>query len=588
MAVATENARLAEEQRLAAENEKRNAEAEAKRLAEEKALAESQALAAALLKAEAEAKQQADAEAREKERLAVEEAERAKKNRETEEHTRLEAEAREKAQIAAEQEARRKADNNVREEKTADATVIKPPLQPPEENEKPCPPIYRPTAPPATTARSRARVQTGSRTTPTSNIDLRLRLQLVFGRGGVVRSLALAPDRRDEMPNEIEVMGTQGEIHLTDLRDDCYEPVTLADAGNALLQGVEWRGRGDARHWRWILGGRELYVLAPGDEFGLHGFVSTARLWLNARHAVLAAKRLREAVLAALAEAGCSTPEVSDETTPGVPTGWLLFRDVTPTRAVPMRDDRDILNSLRPEHEIEPHFVGGIRLERNTWLAGFPPRIRFTGEFANGFQVKIDDHPAQPVNDGAFEAPGWNSEGEHLLWFGDRAETYSLCTMDEAWENWPAHDFGTGAAICGASTNRLDGARWRQVCVPASNLLLVGARSGEIFRCRVRNGVNTGRIIAVVPFAPVWALPMDRLSKKNSLIRVELLEFIEPAKTVEQTLRKRNNDSAYRQWAFSIRNARRKQLTLAVESEEVMSLWRRYGGVAKRLWRQLR
>jgi hypothetical protein len=81
---------------------------------------------------------------------------------------------------------------------------------------------------------------------------------------------------------------------------------------------------------------------------------------------------------------------------------------------------------------------------------------------------------------------------------------------------------------------------------------------------------------------------MDRLSKKNSLIRVELLEFIEPAKTVEQTLRKRNNDSACRQWAFSIRNARRKQLTLAVESEEVMSLWRRYGGVAKRLWRQLR
>jgi hypothetical protein len=460
--------------------------------------------------------------------------------------------------------------------------------EPKEADITPQPPTYRPTAPSATTAPSRPRRSTGSHPTQTSNADLRLRVQLVFGRGGVVRNLALAPDRRDGMPSEIEITGTQGELHLTELRDDCYEPLMLADASNALLQGVEWRGRGDALHWRWVLGGRELYVLARGDDFGLHGFVSTARLWLNARHVVLATKWLREEVLSALAEAGCATPEIGDDTTPGVPSGWLLFRDVIPTRAVPMRDDHDILNSLCPAHEIEPHFVGGIRLERNTWLAGFPPRIRFTGEFANGFQVKIDGQPAHPANDGGFEVTGWDSEGEHRLWFGDRAETYSLCTMGEAWEHWHAHDFGTGAAICGASTNRLDGARWRQVCVPASNPLLIGARPGEIFRCRVRNGVNTGRIIALVPFAPVWALPMDRLSEKNCSIRLVLVEFIEPTKTLEQFLRKRKNDSAFRRWAFSIRNARRKQLTLAVQSEETMSLWRRYGVVAKHLWRQLR
>jgi hypothetical protein len=249
----------------------------------------------------------------------------------------------------------------------------------------PRPPAYNPTAPAAPTIQTRTPRPPRPPNTPArqnGNADLRLRVQLVFGRGGVVKSLALAPDRRDGMPIEVEITGTQGELHLTELRDDCYEPVMLADASNALLQGVEWRGRGDARRWRWVLGSRELYVLAPGDEFGLHGFVSTARLWLNARHVVLATKRLREEVLSALAKAGCATPEISDDTTPGVPSNWLLFRDVMPTRAVPMRDDRDILNSLCPAHEIEPHFAGGIRLERNTWLAGFPPRIRFTGEFA--------------------------------------------------------------------------------------------------------------------------------------------------------------------------------------------------------------
>jgi hypothetical protein len=577
-------AKALDDARLQAEAEERSRkEAEAK---ENARLVEEQRLAAENRAAEAEAKQRAEAEAREKARLAAEEERRVEEDREAEERARAEAETSEKAQIAAEEEARRQPDETVEEEKT-DEPAIEPSSQPPEPNETPRPPTYRPTAPSATTAPSRARVQTGSRTAQTSNADLRLRVQLVFGRGGIVRSLALAPDRRDGMPSEIKVTGTQGELHLTDLRDDCYEPVALTNAGDALFQGIEWRGCGDARRWRWVLGGRELYVLAPGDEFGLHGFVSTARLWLNARHVVLATTRLREEALAALAEAGCATPEVSDDTTPGVPSGWLLFRDVTPTRAVPMRDDRDILNSLRPAHEIEPHFVGGIRLERNTWLAGFPPRIRFTGQFANGFQVKIDGHPAQPASDGAFEAPGWDSEGEHRLWFGDQAETYSLCTMDEAWEHWPAHDFSTGATICGASTHRLDGARWRQVCVPASNPLLIGARPGEIFRCRVRNGVNTGRIIALVPFAPVWALPMDRLSKKNCSIRLVLLEFIEPTKTPEQNLRKRKNNSAFRQWAFSIRNARRKQLTLAVGSDETMSLWRRYSIAAKHLWRQL-
>ena len=274
---------------------------------------------------ETEAKQRAETEAREKARLAAEEAQRTEVNREAEERARAEAEARKGARIIAEEEARRYGKEKVVTEEPPSEPAIEAlprPKIPDHADETPRPPTYCPTAPPATTSRSRARVQTGSCTTPTSNTDLRLRVQLVFGRGGVVRSLALAADRRDGMPNEIEVTGTQGEIHLADLRDDCYEPVKLEDAGNALLQGIEWRGRGDAGRWRWVLGGREIYVLVAGDQLAspMYGFVSTARLCLNSRHVVLAAKRLQEEVLAALAETGCTTPEVSDDTTPGVPT----------------------------------------------------------------------------------------------------------------------------------------------------------------------------------------------------------------------------------------------------------------------------
>ena len=454
----------------------------------------------------------------------------------------------------------------------------------------PRPPAYNPTAPAAPTIQTRTPRPPRPPNTPArqnGNADLRLRVQLVFGRGGVVKSLALAPDRRDGMPIEVDITGTQGELHLTELRDDCYEPVMLADASNALLQGVEWRGRGDARRWRWVLGSRELYVLAPGDEFGLHGFVSTARLWLNARHVVLATKRLREEVLSALAKAGCATPEISDDTTPGVPSGWLLFRDVMPTRAVPMRDDRDILNSLCPAHEIEPHFAGGIRLERNTWLAGFPPRIRFTGEFADGFQVKIDGHAAQAASDGAFEAPGWNSEGEHRLWFGDQAETYSLKTMDEAWEQWHAHDFGTGAAICGAGTCQVDATRQRQVRVPVSNLLLIGARPGEIFHCQARNDVRCESILAMVSFMPVWALPLDPAHADKESARILLFHPSEPLTDIQMPVGNRAAIRKLRVWISAIREAGCKGLVLAPADEQTKALWRRYRVMAKKLRRRM-
>ncbi len=461
-----------------------------------------------------------------------------------------------------------------------------PPLA--ESEPPPKPPIHIPPVPPSEERNTPGRRPPTPPSTPRAPAHLRLRVQLVFGRGGIVKTLALVADRREGMPSEVEVRGTQGELSLSELRNDCYEPVTLADVANTLQQGVEWRGRGDARRWRWVLGGREIYVLAPGDEFGLHGFVSTAGLLLNARQAVLAKAALRDQVLAALAAVGCADPELNDDTTMGVPSGWILYRDVIPTRWVPRRDEQDPLNVLCPKHKTEPHFTGGIRLKHRTWLVGYPPRIRFTGELGNGFRVTIDGHPAQPAPDGAFEAPGWDTEGKHRLWFGQQVRMYALHTMHEDWQHWHAHDFGTGAAICGASTQQMDGARWRQVRIPATNPLLVGARAGEIFYCQARHDVRSETILALVPFAPVWALPWDPVHADKRSARVLQLDSREPGCSEDQCNRKRDADRAFRRWIAAINDAGRKQLALAVESEDAKALWRRYRAMAKRLWRRAR
>jgi hypothetical protein len=206
----------------------------------------------------------------------------------------------------------------------------------------------------------------------------------------------------------------------------------------------------------------------------------------------------------------------------------------------------------------------------------------------NGFQVLIDDQPVQLANDGACESPGWDAEGEHRLWFGDRAEMYSLCTMKEEWDSWHAHDFGTGAAICGASTHRLDGARWRQVRVPAANPLLVGARPGEIFYCKPQHDVRSETILAMAPFTPVWALPIDPVHADKRSARLVLLDSSEPVLAVDHSNGKRCVTGAIRLWVTVVNNAGRKQLALSVESDETKGLWRRYCAVAKQLWKKTR
>jgi hypothetical protein len=424
---------------------------------------------------------------------------------------------------------------------------------------------------------------------PRTEVSVPIRLQLVFGRGWTIRTLALVPQRREGMPGSMDVIAAHGRMRLSEWSTDSYEPIPVVDVPNALSEGVVLEGRCGGQRWRWELSRREIYVLAAGEEFGLHGFVTRRkdqRLWLNTPHVVLAEENLREQVLAALNDAGCPSPEVSDDSMTGVPSGWILFRDVKPTRAVPMRDERDILNVLCPAHEMEPQFIGGIRLERNVWLAGFPPRIRFNGEMGNGFQVLIDDQPTQLASDGAFESPGWDEEGDHRLWFGGRAETYSLRVMKEGWERWDAHDFGTGAAICGASTHQTDGARWRQVRIPSMNPLLIGARPGEVFCCQCQHGVRSEEILALVPFAPVWALPADPVHADKRSARLVALNHLEPTALAKD--KDRTTGHAVKQWLKTIKDTGRKQLEFAVDDDEAKVLWRRYVSVAKQLWRKMR
>jgi hypothetical protein len=160
--------------------------------------------------------------------------------------------------------------------------------------------------------------------------------------------------------------------------------------------------------------------------------------------------------------------------------------------------------------------------------------------------------------------------------------------MDESWEPWRAHDFGAGTTICGAMTHPPAEVHWQQMQVPVTNPLLLGARPGEIFHCRPRNDVRCETVLALVPFAPVWALPFDPSHADKRSARILSFHPTEPVTDIQMCRGNRTTKRALLAWISVIHDAGCKGLVLAVDGEESKALWRRYRNAAKRLRRKMR
>jgi hypothetical protein len=92
----------------------------------------------------------------------------------------------------------------------------------------------------------------------------------------------------------------------------------------------------------------------------------------------------------------------------------------------------------------------------------------------------------------------------------------------------------------------------------------------------------------MVPFSPVWALPINALHADKRSARIILLNAVLPFSPVAYAKRNRNTEHALRKWIAVINDARHKQLALTEEGEEAKTLWRHYCVMAKQLWRRMR
>ena len=450
------------------------------------------------------------------------------------------------------------------------------------------------------------RAPSAPRGTPRSSVQPAMReraapieVRLVLERAGFCR-VSLLPRRAAGMPPKLAVTGSGDPVELAALQDDWYQDVNLPNLGLLLRDGIEWAGSHNGSRARFSLSGREVYVLAPHGE--LRGFVSAPRLTLGAEHIVLCTVSRLPEVRAAIAIAGSAEPTLLNSDS-GIPNGWCGLRGVAPRNPIAPSPEGDILDALRPLAEVTIALEGGIRIERQTWLCGFPPSIRLRGDTSTIGAVTIDNQVAAIGQDGGYVIPGWDSLGEHAIWCTSDSRKYAIRSGAEEWESWNAYTWSLGEsdagdvvsrpAVCGVLVRPPKTARagGKGIVVPASNPVLIGAVPGEIAFCTPRSDVRAGLCIGFPWFKPVWALPgdashCDKRSSRVLLVGSPLPVTEEKEEVVPQdAVRRRQARQGARAWSNAILTSGRKGLETVPAKSEVANLWKTYKRFAKARWR---
>jgi len=437
--------------------------------------------------------------------------------------------------------------------------------------------------------------------TATHRRVLSVDVRLVFERGGFCR-LSLLPRRDGTFPSVLEPSGLGAPGEFIELQDDWYQDIFGDDISERLREGVEWQAQlPDDSFVNWSLAGRKLYVLAANSE--LSGFVDATRLTIGEDQVVICVAKCFDEVLAAILATQSPPPTILDQSR-GMPLGWLALAGIRPKVSAPRSQDGDWLDVLRPLPEASIVLEGGIRLQRQVWLEGHPPRIRISGDASLIGELTIDGKRVEPNSDGTCECAGWDARGTHTIWCTTQTRSYTIREGAETWDGWSAYSWSLGEfdssdsvgspSICGAAVFASDaaGAKHLPFYVRSSNSILLGSRPGQVHVCRARSDIRSPLAVGFPDFDPVWAVPANPARRSKASERILLVGSPTPVAHVE-TLRPANRRAAAARskmisnWCSALRAASSKSLRVASADPAIRSLWRSYRKQAKAIARSL-
>jgi hypothetical protein len=421
---------------------------------------------------------------------------------------------------------------------------------------------------------------------------------------GIVRQdmcrISLLPERQSDMPECMDIIGTGKPPPLRKLQDDFYEGVILPDMDDALANGVLWEPRDDSCHnVSWSLSGRQVHVLELSTDVGW--YVSTPRLIVNEKHAVICTKAILDQVKSVLAQAGADNYQLFDSES-GTPENWVALVGVCPASGIQLTVQSDILNALRPDADATVLLRGGIRLGRSSWLIGSPPRIVLGG--LSSANVFIDGKAAIKRMDGSYGTQSYADEGLHIVTLdpSNKTVSYEIVNPDHRWELFASPsaneeydaDNITGQSVssCGPTvvSGRQGGNLYKTQFVPVpGDYLALGLKAGQVATTVSNMEGHMPCSLCPSVFRPVWVLPANPYKKDRATTFVTLVGDISSKPYLNLRAAPNMHERAQiSKWANAILDCSRKRLPVHPDNPEVAALWDAYRNTARLARRRLK
>ncbi len=383
-------------------------------------------------------------------------------------------------------------------------------------------------------------------------------LAVSFGAGGWGVVLTLLLRRGADLPDQLTAQMGANQFELFAYGDDYYDQQPLDDARAALADGIAASASGPPTV-RWARGGRILHVFAPHSSVA--GFVTSSRIQIGVENVVVCTAELESSVRTFIEETGASSIHAAEG--PGLPDGWICLRGIRPLAPQQRPAPSPVLQPLVPTPDAAITFEGGIPIAATTWLQGRPPRIGLVGQRCEAGQLLIDGIAAHEVS-GTWQAPGWDSIGEHRVSFLTVSRAYSIAAPQVF--QWPST--GAAQAVRGAMVAN----RFGNPAVAVDGYdYVIGARPGDI--------APVIRGVAVPEFTPVWAVA-GRVRRKLTHVAPMLLGL----SATPENLSGRSARPQVRAWCSAIRGVHR-DATGWTKDPGAQELWSLYVARAQQCWR---
>jgi len=411
---------------------------------------------------------------------------------------------------------------------------------------------------------------------PSAEVRIRLTLHPIRRTVGLALILLRAADFPEQVT--LELNGSQT---VDALDEGQYGDVDLTWDADLLLNEIRVSC---AEGYQWVRGARPVHIFAADPTQA--DLVSVPAAKAGTDHTIICQEQDADTVCDIAESAGSVRPAALRRFS-GMPNGWVVLGGYRPTRAAVIQPAA-AFSPLDPGQGIEITLDDGLAVGHSMYAQGRPPCIRIE-PMLDGISVRIGGVPAEVSSDGHWEAPGWDTPGQHRIEVvPGPSRSYEIKPDPGAqggWTFWDAYDRlrpidegpWSRAQICGALLAGPSGERVLAAELQPTILTLGIDGTVGTLRPRAEAGVSVGFAAGMSAFLVTSSGRRRRQGKIVWLGVPQSSEVVTRPRRLSQL------------WVEAVRSAAARRLALQADEEGVGQLiWQKVVLLARSAKRQRR